>query len=292
MENPSQMFDLSGRVAVVTGASSGLGVTFAEGLAAAGAAVAVAARRRDRIDEVAARINEAGGRAVAIECDVTDAESTEALMAATVEQLGGLDVVVANAGVVAEGAAVTEKIPVALFEQTVSVNLTGTFNTCQAAARRMLAQGSGSMITVSSVAGLGAHFEIPGAYGAAKAAIINLTQHMALRWSNRGVRVNSLAPGWFPSEMTDFVLEIPPFRQRILDQTANGRLGEPKELLGALLLLASDAGSYITGSTLVVDGGISASVGEAPFPMELAQGLAQMVPDGLGESIMPEGVAG
>ena len=123
---------------------------------------------------------------------------------------------------------------------------------------------------------------------------------MALRWSNRGVRVNSLAPGWFPSEMTDFVLEIPPFRQRILDQTANGRLGEPKELPAALppelapaaLLLASDAGSYITGSTLVVDGGISASVGEAPFPVELAQGLAQMVPDGLGESIMPEGVAG
>lgn len=92
--------------------------------------------------------------------------------------------------------------------------------------------------------------------------------------------------------MTDLVLEIPPFRQRILDQTANGRLGEPEELLGPLLLLASDAGSYITGSTLVVDGGISASVGEAPFPTELARGPAQMVPDGLGESIMPEGVTG
>lgn len=288
MEHPSKLFDLSGRVAVVTGASSGLGVTFAEALAAAGASVAVAARRRERIEDVAKSINDSGGRAIAVECDVVDPESTERLMARTVEDLGGLDIVVANAGVVAEGAAVTEKIPVALFEQTVAVNLTGTFNTCQAASRRMLAQGSGAMITLASVGGLGAHYEIPAAYGAAKAGIVNLTQHMALRWGRRGVRVNCLAPGWFPSEMTDFVLEMPPFRQRLVDQTAAGRIGDPTELVGPLMLLASDAGSFMTGATLAVDGGASASLGESPFPMEMVQAFAEALPDGLGAPIMPQ----
>lgn len=287
MEDPAKVFDLSGRVAVVTGASSGLGVLFAETLAGAGAAVAVAARRQDRIAEVATRIEDAGGRAIAVECDVTDPASTERLMATTVEELGGLDVVVANAGVVAEGAAVTEKLPTSLFEQTVAVNLTGTFNTCQAAATRMLAGGGGVMITLASIAGLGAHFEIPVAYGAAKAAIVNMTQHMALRWGSRGVRVNCLAPGWFPSEMTALVLEMPVFRQRLVDQTALGRIGDPAELAGPLLLLASDAGSYMTGATLVVDGGTTASVGEAPPSPELVEMFANALPDGLGVPIMP-----
>ena len=262
----------------MTGASSGLGVVFAEALAEAGAAVAVAARRADRIEEVAERITSNGGTAIAVECDVTDSASTDALMAAAVEQLGGIDVVVANAGVAAEGAMVTEKIPTPIFEQTISVNLTGTFNTCRAAAQHMLPKGSGSIVTLASVAGLGAHYEIPAAYGAAKAAIINLTQHMALRWSSRGVRVNALAPGWFPSEMTDLVLEIPPFKQRIVDQTASGRLGDPQELIGPLLLLASDAGSYMTGATLTVDGGITASVGESPFPADLTAMFARRSP--------------
>lgn len=288
MVHARELFDLSGRVAVVTGASSGLGVTFAQGLAGSGAAVALAARRTDMLDQVAADINEAGGTAIAVECDVTDSDATDALMSTCVEQLGGLDVVVANAGVAAEGAMVTEKIPTDVFAQSVAVNLTGTFNTCRAAAQHMLPQGSGSMITLASVAGLGAHWETPAAYSASKAAIINLTQHMALRWGRRGIRVNALAPGWFPSEITNFVLEMPDFKQRLLDQTATGRIGEPKELLGALLLLASDAGSHMTGSTVVVDGGTSASLGESPFPMELAQMFAQAIPDGLGVPIMPE----
>lgn len=288
MAPATELFDLSGKVAVVTGASSGLGVVFAEALAEAGASVAVAARRADRIQEVAERITAGGGTAIAVECDVTDGASTDALMEATVDQLGGLDVVVANAGVVAEGAMVTEKIPTAVFEQTVAVNLTGTFNTCRAAAQHMLRKGSGSIVTLSSVAGQGAHYEIPGAYGAAKAAIINLTKHMALRWSSRGVRVNSLSPGWFPSEMTDFVLDIPPFKQRIVDQTSMGRLGDPQELVGPLLLLASDAGSYMTGAVLNVDGGTTASLGESPFPAELAEMFAAAIPDGMAQPIMPE----
>lgn len=288
MAPPHTLFDMTDRTAVVTGASSGLGVVFAEALAEAGANVVVAARRVSRLEEVAARITSAGGAALAVECDVTDAESTAALMDAAVARFGGLDVVVANAGVVAEGGTVPEKMPPDLFEQSLRVNVVGTFNTCQAAARHMLPAGRGIMVTLASVAGMGAHYEVPGAYGSAKAAIINLTQHLALRWGDRGIRVNALAPGWFPSEMTDVVIGIPAFNQRLRDQTALDRLGDPKELVGPLLLLCSEAGSFMTGTTLVVDGGASCSLGEAPFPDALYDAFAANVPGGLAERIMPD----
>jgi NAD(P)-dependent dehydrogenase (short-subunit alcohol dehydrogenase family) len=283
----ADLFDLSGKVAVVTGASSGLGAYFAQVLADAGAAVALAARRTDRLAEVQQAITDAGGRAISVECDVADPESTEALMAAAHEQLGGLDIAVANAGIASERSMVTEKLPIEFFNETLAVNLTGAFNTCQAAGRRMLAQGSGAIINVSSVAGLGASYETPAAYSASKAGLISLTQHLALRWGRRGVRVNALAPGWFPSEMTETPLGNPAFRQRIENQTANGRPGELQELAGPLLLLASDAGSYTTGTTLIVDGGTSASLGEHPPSPEMIAANAERWPDGLGEPIMP-----
>lgn len=288
MAKASELFDLSGRTVVVTGASSGLGATFAEALAEAGANVVLAARRVDRLEELAARIEGGGGSALAFECDVTDPEATAALMAAAVERFGSIDVVVANAGVVAEGGTVPEKMPPDLFLETLRVNVQGAFITCQAAARHMLPAGRGVMVLLASVAGLGAHFEVPGAYGASKAAVINLTQHLALRWGDRGIRVNALAPGWFPTEMTEVVIGIPPFAQRLRDQTAMDRLGDPKELVGPLLLLCSDAGSYMTGATLVVDGGASASLGEAPYPEELYSAFAEAIPGGLAERIMPE----
>lgn len=287
MPKPSELFDLTGKTAVVTGASSGLGVVFAKALADVGANVVIAARRKERLEDVAGEIAAGGGRALAVECDVTDPESTAALMAAALEEFGSLDVIVANAGVVAEGGTVPEKMPPDLFSRSLEVNVTGTFNTCQAAAQHMLRSGGGVMVTLASVAGMGAHFEIPGAYGAAKAAIINLTQHLALRWGDRGIRVNALAPGWFPSEMTDIVIGIPPFAQRLKDQTAIGRLGDPEELVGPLLLLCSDASSYMTGTTLVVDGGATCSVGESPFPEELYAAFAANIPGGLAERIMP-----
>lgn len=287
MQTPAELFDLTGRTAVVTGASSGLGVTFAEGLSAAGANVVLAARRRARLDEVAARIEAAGGSALAVECDVTDEASTAALMDAAMERYERLDVVVANAGVVAEAGTVPEKMTAQMFDQTLRVNVVGVFNTCQAAARHMLRAGRGVLVPIASVAGLGATFESPGAYSASKSAVISLTQHLALRWGDRGVRVNALAPGWFPSEMTQAVIDIPPFKQRLLDQTAIGRLGEPEELVGPLLLLCSDAGSYMTGSTLVVDGGTSCSVGEAPYPAAMYESTADRVGD-MATRIMPE----
>lgn len=288
MPQAAELFDLTGKVAVVTGASSGLGAYFGQVLAEAGAAVALAARRTDRLGDVASAIEGAGGTVIAVPCDVADADSVESLMATTVEQLGGLDIVVVNAGIASERSMVTEKLPLSFFEETLAVNLTGAFATSQAAGKRMLAQGSGSIIMISSVAGLGASYETPAGYSASKAGLISLTEHLAVRWGRRGVRVNAIAPGWFPSEMTERPLAMPPFLARIENQTANGRHGELNELAGPLLLLASDAGSYMTGATIAVDGGSSASLGESPPSVELVEANAALWPDGLGDPIVPE----
>jgi NAD(P)-dependent dehydrogenase (short-subunit alcohol dehydrogenase family) len=287
MSTVTDLFDLSGKTAVVTGASSGLGVAFAHALAGAGANVVLAARRVENLEKVAADITAAGGTALAQGCDVTDEAQVAAMVQATVDRFGGLDVMVANAGSVPEGACAPEKMPADLFRQAIDVNLTGTYVTATGAARHMLANGGGSIILLASVAGMGGHFNIPAGYAAAKAATVHLAKYLGMHWADRGVRVNAIGPGWFPSEITDQVLAVPPFRQRIEDQTAMGRIGEPGELLGALLLLASDAGSYITGQTIMVDGGMSASIGASPYPQELWGLHAQVMPHGLGERIMP-----
>ena len=284
---PQSPFDLTGRVALVTGASSGLGVTFAEGLAAAGADVVLAARRVDRLEEVAGRIRESGRRALPVACDVTDPEQVEAAVEAAVAEFGRIDVLVANAGSVPDGFSMPERIPHELFAQSVAVNLVGTWTTLQAVGRRMLAQGSGSIVVVSSYTGLAGVPHFPPAYQASKAALINVTQQLAASWGDRGVRVNALAPGWFPSEMTEAVLAAPSFRDRIDSQAPLGRAGRPEELLGPLLLLASDASSYMTGSTVVVDGGTSASVGAAPYSDELFGLHEAVMPHGLGSRVVP-----
>lgn len=288
MTNPLDLFSLAGRTAVVTGASAGLGVAFAKALSRAGANVVVAARREDRLAEVVAEITAEGGSAAAVACDVTDAAACDRLMAEAVERFGRLDVVVANAGAVPEGGAQPERMPSAMFAESVTVNLVGTFNTASAAGRHMLAAGSGSIIAIASIAGQGGHYNTPAGYSASKAGIENLIQHLALRWGDRGLRINGIAPGWFPSEMTERVLGIPAWTKRLEDQTAMRRLGRPEELLGALLLLASDAGSYINGHTINVDGGMSASIGQAPYSEEL-WAMHAMMPEGLGERILPAG---
>ena len=280
-------FDLGGRVALVTGASSGLGVTFAEGLAAAGADVVLAARRVDRLEEVAARIRETGRRALPVACDVTDPAQVDAAVEAAVAEFGGIDVLVANAGAVPDGFSMPERIPTELFAQSVAVNLTGTWTTLQSVGRHMLARGGGSIVVVSSYTGLAGVPHFPPAYQASKAALINVTQQLAASWGDRGVRVNALAPGWFPSEMTEAVLAAPVFRDRIDSQAPLGRAGRPEELLGPLLLLASEASSYMTGSVLVVDGGTSATVGAAPYSDELFGLHEAVMPHGLGSRVMP-----
>jgi NAD(P)-dependent dehydrogenase (short-subunit alcohol dehydrogenase family) len=283
--------DLDGRTAIVTGASSGLGVTYAEALGAAGMNVVLAARRTERLEAVAESIAADGGSALPVTCDVGDPDQVAALAAAACERFGRIDLLVNNAGTTADAGPMPERLPHELFEQTIRVNLLGLWYGCREVGARMLAQGSGSIINISSVAGLAGLQAFPPAYQASKAAVINLTRNLALSWADRGVRVNCLAPGWFPSEMASSLIEAPIYGDRIRSQLPVGRVGDPRELVGPLLFLASDASSYVTGHTLVVDGGLSASLGHARYGPELYGFHAATVPDGLGEPIMPAGGA-
>lgn len=289
MADGRSAFGIAGRTAIVTGASSGLGAAFATALAEAGANVVLAARRANRIDDLAATIEDTGGRALAVPCDVTDPEEVASLAAATVDRFGRLDVMVANAGTAADAGPMAEKLPQGLFEHVVAVNLVGAWHCMREAGARMLAQGDGSIIAVSSAAGIGGVPYFPPAYQATKAAIINLARNLAVTWADRGVRVNVLAPGWFPSEMTEALIADPVYGEHLLRSTPMGRVGRVEELEGALLYLASDLSSFTTGHTLVVDGGASAGIGPVPYSQELLDFHASLVPGGLGRPITPAG---
>ncbi|MCB0872336.1 MAG: SDR family oxidoreductase [Thermoleophilia bacterium] len=287
MNNPD-LLDLSDRTAVVTGASSGLGAVFAHGLAYAGANVVLAARRTDRLAAVAEGITGVDGRIETVQCDVTDAAQVDALLDRAREMFGGIDVMVNNAGTAGDAGPTPERLPHVLFEETVRVNLLGVWYCCQAAGRRMLADGGGgSIINITSALGIGAQQNYPPAYQATKAAVINLTRALAASWADRGVRVNAIAPGWFPSEMTAPFFGAPPFMDWILSQQPYGRVGDPRELIGPLLFLASDASSYVNGHTLVVDGGMTSTFGAPRAPQEVIELFEQIVPDGLGARILP-----
>lgn len=257
MSAGSDLFRLDGRVAVVTGASSGLGVEFARVLAAAGARVVVAARRKDRLESLVAELESAGGEALAVACDVTDQGSIEDLVKETLQAFDRADVLVANAGVSDPQPAETESLDV--WSKVVGVNLTGVFLCDQAFGRLMLEQRSGSIVNVASVLGVVGAGQIPQAsYTASKGGVVNMTKELAAQWARRGVRVNALAPGWFRSEMTEEMFENDSGLNWIRKKTPMGRAGEPTELNGALLFLASDASSYVTGQVLPVDGGWTA----------------------------------
>ena len=246
-------FRLDGKAAIVTGASSGLGVGFAIALAEAGADVALGARRADRLSEVVAQVEALGRRAVAVRTDVTSPEDCSALVAAALEAFGRVDILVNNAGV-STATPATRELPED-FRRVVDVNLNGAFWMAQACARVM--QSGSSIINIGSVLGFTTDFGLPqAAYCSTKAAIVGLTRDLAQQWGGRkGIRVNALAPGYFPSEMTD---ELP---DGYLDELAvrrvpMQRLGRPDELGPALVFLASDASSYVNGIALPVDGGL------------------------------------
>ena len=244
-------FRLDGRVALVTGASSGLGDRFARVLHAAGATVVVAARRTDRLQALAAALGE---RVVPMTCDVASDGDCERLVADAVALHGHLDILVNNAGIGAPMAAEDE--PIDGFRQIIDVNLNALFLLCQLAGRHMLERGTGVIVNLASVLGQVASAPIKQAsYCASKGAVVNLTRELGVQWARKGVRVNALAPGWFESEMTELMFS---------DQSANdfmkrncpmGREGHAHELDGALLYLCSDASSYMVGQTLTVDGG-------------------------------------
>jgi 3-oxoacyl-[acyl-carrier protein] reductase len=248
----ARLFDLTGQVALVTGASSGLGVRFAQVLAEAGAAVALVARRADRLAAVKGEIEAAGGRAVAIAADVTDRGAMTRAFDAAEQAFGTVTVLVNNAGVVTSGRAVD--VTEDEWRRVVGTNLDAAFFASQEVARRMLAAGKGgAIVNIASMLGLSVAKGV-APYAVAKAGVIQLTKAMAIELAFKGIRVNAIAPGWFVTDLNRDYLASE--RGAAIKQDIPiGRFGEARDLDGALLLLASDAGRFITGATIVVDGG-------------------------------------
>jgi NAD(P)-dependent dehydrogenase (short-subunit alcohol dehydrogenase family) len=247
------MFRLDDRVAIVTGASSGLGVAFAQALAEAGADVALGARRVERLEETKKLVENAGRRALATRADVAKPADCTALVEATMAEFGRVDVLVNNAGIGTAVPATRETVE--QFEQVIDVNLNGCYWMAQACGRVM--RPGSSIINISSILGLTTAGLPQAAYAASKAGLIGLTRDLAQQWTGRkGIRVNALAPGFFASEMTD---QYPPdYLEKTMGQRmVAGRKGDPMELAAALIFLASDAGGYVTGQTLAVDGGVT-----------------------------------
>ena len=245
-------FRLDGKVAVVTGASSGLGVAFSRALAEAGADLVLGARRTERLDETGAIVESVGRRFVAKGTDVSKPEDCTALISQAMETFGRVDILVNNAGV---GTAVpaTHETP-EQFREVIDVNLMGAYWMAQAFARA--AKNGGAIVNISSVLGLRPGGLPQAAYAASKAGLMGLTRDLAGQWtSRRGIRVNALAPGFFPSEMSD---QLPAETVELVKSlTPAGRLGDPEELAATLIWLVSDASSYVTGATIAVDGGFS-----------------------------------
>lgn len=247
------MFSLTGRVAVVTGASSGLGLGFARALAAAGATVYAAARRLDRLEALSAEIP----AIVPVRCDVTDDSDRRTLVDRCFDEHGRLDVVINNAG--KPGPPNAEDETLDGFQSILDVNLIAGFHLATYAVGKMPSEATASIINISSVIGLVSTAPIGGAsYAASKAGTLGLTRELAGQWGRRGIRVNAVVPGWFDTEMTDGLFTNDKSAGWVRRNTMLGRGGVDGEIDGAVLFLASDASSYMTGQTLVVDGGWTA----------------------------------
>jgi len=246
---------LAGRVAVVTGASRGLGRAIALALAEAGADVALAARAKRDLEDTGALVQRAGRRALVAPTDVASYAEVEALMGRAVRELGRLDIVVNNAGV-AKVAPLAEMTPDD-WRFMVDANLTGVFNGCRAAAPHLIAQKSGKVINVASVLG---QVGLPGytIYAATKGGVIALTRALGVEWARHGIQVNAIAPGWFATDMTDPAFSDPKINERLTRDIPMRRIGRPEEIGPLAVYLASDASAFMTGQTIFLDGGHSA----------------------------------
>ena len=249
---PAQLFSVEGKVALVTGASSGLGDNFARVLAAGGARVVACARRTERLDALVAEVSRNGGEALALAMDVTDAASVEGAFARATQSFGAPDIVVNNAGIANTGPSI--ELAEAQWREVLETNLDGAWRVAQAAARAMVAaKKGGSIVNIASILGLRVANQLL-AYSAAKAALVQVTKALALEWARHRIRVNAIAPGYVETEINRdfFATEA---GEAVKKRVPQRRIGKPSDLDGALLLLASEAGSYMTGSIVVVDGG-------------------------------------
>jgi 3-oxoacyl-[acyl-carrier protein] reductase len=253
----AQIFDLHGKVALVTGASSGLGVRFAEVLAENGASLVLVARRAERLAAVKARIEQSGSRAIAVEADVRERGAMRAAFDAAEQAFGTVTILVNNAGVAHSGRAVD--LAEEEWRRILSTDLDAVFYWSQEAARRMLAAGKGgAIVNIASVLGLGVDKGVV-AYATAKAGVIQLTKALALELSFKGIRVNAIAPGWIVTELNRDYLESEKGKA-LTREIPIGRFGQERDLDGPLLLLVSDAGRFVTGTTIVADGGQSVAL--------------------------------
>ena len=245
-------FDLTGKVAVVTGGNTGLGEAFAKALSEAGASVAIAARTRDRSEAVAKDISSSGGKAIAVDLDVTDRESVERMLGEVTERLGPVGVLVNNAGVCHHRPAA--EVPEDEWMDVFDVNVHGLWNCAQVVGRRMIGNGSGVIVNVGSISAMIVNRpQWQPAYNASKAAVHQLTKSLAAEWAPHSVRVNALAPGYVKTEMAP--VDEPRFRRHWIEDAPMRRYAMPEELGPSLVYLASGASAFMTGSVLVVDGG-------------------------------------
>jgi NAD(P)-dependent dehydrogenase (short-subunit alcohol dehydrogenase family) len=251
-----QLFDLTGRVAIVTGGSIGLGRQMAEGLAEMGANLALCARKEERCRQVAAELQQLGVKTIALACDVKSRSSIQEAVDAILAKFGRIDILINNAGI--SWGAPAEEMRLEDWSKVIETNLTGTFLCAQAVGRVMIQQGRGKIINIASIAGLGgAPPELPAiGYHASKGGVISLTKDLACKWAVHNIQVNAIAPGWFPTHMSNRVLEN--HKQLFLSHIPLRRFGNEHDLKGAAVFLASDASNYVTGHVLVVDGGQSA----------------------------------
>jgi NAD(P)-dependent dehydrogenase (short-subunit alcohol dehydrogenase family) len=253
-----ELFDLTGKTAIVTGGSRGIGKEMAHGLAEAGANLMLCARRAEWLDETTTEFRAKNINVDAMVCDVAKPEEVQGVVDATKQRFGAVDILINNAGISwGSWGAMPEDMPLDKWQHVLNVNLTGCFLFAQAAGREMLKQESGSIINIASIAGLTSSANGPfySGYVASKAGLIGLTRELAASWGRKGIRVNAIAPGFFHSRLADAVIDL--YERSIQENNVIPRIGGEGELKGTVVFLASDASSYVTGQTIAVDGGLT-----------------------------------
>ena len=250
------LFSLAGKIAVITGGTTGIGRALSLGLADAGADVIATARRQEQLDATAAAIEDRGRQTLRLASDVCDRTSLERLLAAVLERFGKVDILINCAGKTKRSPTLT--MPEEEWASILDTNLTGTLRSCQVFGKPMLERGYGRIVNIASLNSFVALTEV-AAYAASKAGVVSLTRSLAVEWSKKGVTVNAIAPGVFRTDLNAGLLDGTPRGQELLMRTPMGRFGKTEELIGAAIYLASDAASFMTGETLVVDGGFLAS---------------------------------